>query len=185
MKLFYRFKFFIKFIVTIDSFLPRRVNQFLFVLSRSITGKIGRLTRYVLIKNLAERCGENVSISEGAYIYKPERLSLGDNVSIHPMCYIDATGGIKIGNNVSIAHSTTILSTDHTYSDEVIPIKYNPVKEKETIISDDVWISCGVRILRGTIIHSRSIVAAGAVVTNDVPSRHIVGGVPARILKKI
>lgn len=51
-----------------------------------------------------------------------EKLELGDNISIHPMCYFECSGGLMIGNNVSIAHSSSILTSTHTYSDFNLPI---------------------------------------------------------------
>lgn len=92
-------------------------------------------------------------------------------------------GGIEIGNDVSIAHQTSILSANHTWEDESIPIKYNAVAFQPVHIENDVWIGCGCRILCGVKIHSRSVVAAGAVVCKDVESHTAVGGVPARVLK--
>lgn len=184
-QMFDKFEFIITLMVRIDSIIPRKINEFLFVLCKNITGKAGQLIRYILLKNLALKCGRNVSISENVWIYKFKTLSIGDNVSIHQMCYIDAGGGIDIGNNVAIAHSSTVISAEHTYSDLDISIKYNPVILKKTIIEEDVWIGCGARILGGVIIHSHSIVAAGAVVVKDVPTHTIVGGVPAKKIKQI
>ncbi|AZB23010.1 acyltransferase [Kaistella haifensis] len=112
-------------------------------------------------------------------------MELGNNVSIHPMCYIDAAGGIKIGSNVSIAHSTTLISTNHTWDNVDLPIKYNPETFAEIIIEDDVWIGCGVRILAGVKIRRRSVVAAGAVVNKSFDNNALIGGVPAKFLKAI
>ncbi|GAB2518759.1 hypothetical protein GCM10027267_14350 [Paramicrobacterium agarici] len=99
------------------------------------------------------------------------------------MCYLDASGGIEIGSDVSIAHSTTIMSTNHTWLDEKIPIRDQPVSLERTIIENDVWIGAGVRILAGVTIGSGAVVAAGAVVTANVPAHTIVGGVPAKVIK--
>ncbi len=141
--------------------------------------------RYSLLRSMARRCGLNVMVGPHVEIRSPENLSIGDNVSIHRGCYIDATGDVVIGNDVSIAHSTSILSFEHTWNDSNKPIKDNPSKLKAVSIENDVWVGCGVRILAGVRIESRSIVAAGAVITKDVPATSIVGGVPARVLKSI
>ena len=89
---------------------------------------------------------------------------------------------IEIGDNVSIAHGVSILSFDHGYADPALPFRDNPVILKKVTIGDNVWIGCGVRILKGVEIGSGSIVAAGAVVTRNVPPGVIVAGVPARVL---
>lgn len=152
---------------------------------RMTRGMKGILFRYVLMKTIAKSCGDNVSIHPGVYFINVQNLELGDNVSIHPMCYIDATGGMQIGNNVSIAHSVTLLSTKHTWENRNAPIKYNKIRREKTCINDDVWIGCGSRVLAGVTVCSRSIVAAGAVVTNKVYSDTIVGGIPAKVVKRI
>ena len=150
-----------------------------------MSGKTGLLTRYILLKNLCKSCGNNVSIHQNVFIYGFENLSFGNNVSIHPMNYIDANGEIIIGNNVSIAHSSTLISTNHSYNDITVPIKYNPITYAPIFIHDDVWIGCGCRILSGVKIYSRSIIAAGAVVNKDVQAKSIYGGVPAKYIKGI
>jgi acetyltransferase-like isoleucine patch superfamily enzyme len=99
---------------------------------------------------------------------------------VHSFCYIEATGGLTIGDDVSIAHSVSILTTNHNYADLDPPIRDQGVQERATTISDDVWIGCGSRILAGVTIGKGAVVAAGAVVTKDVEPYAVVGGVPAR-----
>jgi acetyltransferase-like isoleucine patch superfamily enzyme len=77
------------------------------------------------------------------------------------------------------------MSTNHSWSDSTLTIRDNPVSASEVSIDDDVWIGCGSRILAGVHIGTRSVVAAGAVVTQNVPSYIVVGGVPARTIKQI
>jgi acetyltransferase-like isoleucine patch superfamily enzyme len=112
-------------------------------------------------------------------------ISIGNNVSIHPMCYIDGAGEIEIGNDVSIAYASSILTTNHTWNDSCIPIKYNKETFSKVKIDNDVWIGCGCRILAGVTLHRRSVIAAGAVVTVDVEPNSIYGGIPAKLIKKI
>lgn len=164
---------------------PRSIRESMFRCSRNMGGKIGIAWRYVLLKNLAKACGKNVSVKQYVIIENLQQLELGDNVSIHPFCYLEAAGGIKIGNDVSLAHNTSILSVNHSWSDESTPIKYNSIDYKTVKIENDVWIGCGSRIMAGVTVHNRSIVAAGAVVTKDVNSNIIVGGVPAKEIKRI
>lgn len=176
---------FFNFLSSLFLIFPYRVRAFLFLINRNTPGLFGVGIRYLLIKKLTRSCGNNVYIAQNVYFNNMKNLSIGNNVSIHPMCYIDASGEISIGNNVSIAHCSTILSTNHTYSNNKIPIKYNDLSYKKTTIHDDVWIGCGARILSGVIIYQRSIVAAGAVVTKEVKSNSIYAGVPAKFLKSI
>ncbi len=141
--------------------------------------------RYLWAKRLAKACGDNVMIGPSVYIDHWENISIGTNVNIHRWCYLDGNGGIEIQDNVSIAHSSSILSFDHTYEDPSLPIKYNPLQMKPVVISGDVWIGCGVRILAGAAIASRSIVGAGAVVASGNYEPGILLGVPAKVKKSI
>ncbi|MHB1107743.1 MAG: acyltransferase [Lutibacter sp.] len=163
----------------------RKINYSLLIFFRNTTGIIGISIRYILVKNLAKNIGDNVSIQPGVYLFNLQNIDFGNNVSIHPMCYFEGAGGITIGNDVSIAHATTLISTNHTWDDATKPIKYNKEIFEKIIINNDVWIGCGVRVLSGVSIGSRSVIAAGAVVNKNIENNSIVGGVPAKFIKNI
>ena len=167
------------------SCLPKCFASALYTLARNTGGGISMGVRYICIRRLAASCGSNVAIFPHVTLKRIEHLHIGSNVSIHTMCYVDAMGGIEIGDNVSIAHQSSLVSFDHTYSDMSTPIKYNRVEKGKIVIEGDVWIGCGCRILQGVTIRSRSIIAAGAVVTKDVDAHSLYGGVPAKKLKNI
>jgi acetyltransferase-like isoleucine patch superfamily enzyme len=183
--IFAKLHFLIKVIIQINAVLPYSVNEFLYTCFCNVSGTVGLFLRYILLNNLLASCGSNVSIHTHVIIKNKRNLSVGSNVSIHAFCYLEANGGIEIGNNVSIAHGVSMLSEDHSWNESSIPIKYNPLLKGKITIEDDVWIGCGVRILKGVTIHSRSIVAAGSVVNKNVDMFSIVGGVPAKLIKKI
>ena len=183
--LFKKARILIKVLVLFVSLFPKSLRKQFLAWNRGVSGKMGILIRYVLLKSILPTIGENVAIDQGVILLNIEKLILGSNISINPNCYIDAFGGVEIGNNVSIATGTIIISASHTWADVDIPIKYNPVVRKPVIICDDVWIACGVKIIGECTINRRSIVAAGAVVKGEVPRNSIVGGVPARIIKHI
>jgi len=140
---------------------------------------IGIALRYMLIARLAKACGDNVAVFEGAYLFDLKNLSIGSNVSIHPMCYISAAGGVLIGDNVSIAHASTIMSTEHTYSDPTCPTRDAEVKLARVVIGNDVWVGAGVRILAGVEIGAHAVIGAGSVVTRNIPTGTVAVGVPA------
>lgn len=165
--------------------LPRKIRLYLLGVFRNTGGKIGLIIRYVLVKTLAKKCGSNVSIKQYVFLENIHNISFGDNVSVHPFCYLEGAGGIEIGNDVSLAHNTSILSVNHTWSCTDIPIKYNEIEYSRVVICDDVWIGCGARLMSGITINSRAVVAAGAVVTKDIESHSVVGGVPAKLIKRI
>jgi acetyltransferase-like isoleucine patch superfamily enzyme len=110
-------------------------------------------------------------------------VEIGNNCSINPYTVLYGHGGLKIGNNVLIAGHTLIIPSNHNFDDLSKPIYHQGETKKGIVIEDDVWIGSGCRILDGVTIHSGAIVAAGAVVTKDVPPFSIVGGVPAKVIK--
>ncbi len=182
---FRRFRLVIRFVTRALGLLPARARVFIWNRVEAWQGIVGIGLRYCLLRTLARSCGTNVLIGPGVEIRGWSGLSIGDNVSVHRACYVDAQGGITIGSNVSIAHATSLLSFEHGWEDVRVPIKYNPLRLAPVVIEDDVWVGCGCRILAGVRIETRTIVAAGAVVTKNVPRGSVVGGIPARVLKSI
>lgn len=166
------------------SIFPRWLNLFLWSAFSRKRGKVGMLLRYALLKNLVISCGYNVAVYADVHIMGFENIRIGSNVSIHPMAYIEGSGGLEIGDNVSIAHSASIISTSHTYSDERIPIKYQPIARKKISIGDNVWVGAKASLLYGVKIGGGSIIAAHSLVNKSVPENCVVAGVPAKILKK-
>lgn len=150
-----------------------------------IPGRIGVAMRYVMAKRLAASLGDNVYFGQYVEVRSWQTLRIGRNVSIHRDCYIDALGGVSIGDDVSIAHATSVLSFEHSWTDPSRPIRDNDLVLKPVTIDGDVWIGCGARILSGVHIGSRAVVASGAVVTKSVEGGVVVGGVPAKIIKRI
>ena len=180
-----KFSSFSNLFIKILSLLPLAFRKIILNTGRNLPGLFGLYWRYLSFKSISPKSGENIYIAKNIYIKNIENIILGSNVSIHEMCYLDGYGGITIGNNVSIAHNTSLISFDHTYDDAATPIKYNPSIKKSIVLHNDIWIGAGVRILGGNIIHKRSIVAAGSVVTKDVERYSIYAGVPAKKIKSI
>lgn len=165
--------------------IPRPLLLYMWHLSDLLPESLGLAQRYCLLKRLAKHCGDNVYIGRQVEIRNWQHLSIGHNVSIHKQCYVDAAGGIQIDDDVSIAHHTSLISFEHTWEDETMPIRDNPVRCAKIQIHSDVWIGCGCRILAGVEIHEGSVIAAGAVVTKTVPHRSVAAGVPAKTIKTI
>ena len=117
-------------------------------------------------------------------IYSPQNLSIGRNVAINDNFWVNASGGVAIGNNVLIGPSVIIHSANHNFSRTDIPIREQGHTGARVVIEDDVWLSARVTILPGVTIGKGAIIAAGAVVNKDVEPFTIVGGIPARLLKK-
>lgn len=127
---------------------------------------------------------DRLRIKPHVSIDHPEKLKLGNNVTINQYSYLSCYGGLEIGNDVSMGHGTTIITTEHGYTDKSMPIKYQPLISKKVLVGNNVWIGANVTILAGVKLHDGTIVAAGAVVkkSTEMPNT-IIGGVPSKLIK--
>ncbi|GAB4531008.1 MAG: DapH/DapD/GlmU-related protein [Anaerolineae bacterium] len=157
--------------------------------------------------------GRNVYLDQGVYLHAcPDGIVIGDNSFVmhgavlhvynfrnlpHAFIHIGrdsligelnvlrGQGGIRIGDRVYTAPLVQILAVNHVYADPSRPMIEQGITAEGIVVEDDVWIGAGAIITDGTTVGRGAVVAAGAVVTQDVPPHTVVGGVPARVLKRI
>ena len=108
---------------------------------------------------------------------------IGDHTRIGIHCTV--IGPVTIGSHVNLAQGITVTALNHNFSDPSLRIDEQGVSTKAVVIGDDVWIGANAVILPGVTIGSHVVVAAGAVVTKDVPANTLVGGVPAKVIKQL
>ncbi len=94
-------------------------------------------------------------------------------------------GPVTIGSHVNLAQGITVTALNHNFEDSDKRIDEQGVSTTPVIIEDDIWIGANAVILPGVTIGNHSVVAAGAVVTKNVPPHSLVAGVPAKIIKQI
>lgn len=94
-------------------------------------------------------------------------------------------GPVDIGSHVNLAQGITVTALNHNFSDTDKRIDEQGVSTTPVTIEDDVWVGANAVILPGVTIGNHCVVAAGAVVTKDVPPHSLVAGVPAKVIKKI
>ena len=142
------------------------------------------------IKRLCAKCGRNVRIESGGDFYPLSNIYIGDNVSIGPDARFWTTKAkIYIENYVLIGPRVTKITGDHRtdiegkHIAELTDEDKIDENDKDVIIEEGAWIGAGVIILKGVRIGMDSVIAAGAVVTKDVPPCSIAAGVPARKIK--
>lgn len=110
-----------------------------------------------------------------------KNITIGENVFFNTGCSFQDRGGISIGNGSQIGMNVTINTLNHGLSLETRSTTYpSPV-----ILGENVWIGSNATILPGVTIDDNSVIAAGAVVTKDVPENTVVAGVPAKAIKNI
>lgn len=137
--------------------------------------------------------GKNSTFGRGTTLYAPNIIQIGNNVYIGKYCSLETD--IVIKNNVLIGNNVGIIGRyDHDYSVIGKTIKDSPwIGDKiynfkgvglSVLIEEDTWIGYGSIILSGVKIGRGSIIAAGSVVTKDIPPYSIVAGNPSQIIKK-
>ena len=110
-------------------------------------------------------------------------VTIGDYTRIGIHCTV--IGPVCIGNNVNLAQGITVTALNHNFEDTSMRIDEQGISTKPIVIGDDVWIGSNAVILPGVTIGRHAVVAAGAVVTKDVPPYSLVGGIPAKEIKKM
>lgn len=141
--------------------------------------RFAKKMRYFFAKHIC-RVGKNVNIEKNAY-FTPQ-LTIGDNSGVGVDC--EVYGPVTIGKNVMMGPEVVIFTSDHEFSKTDIPIIEQGNGPVEPVsIGNDCWIGMRVMIMPGVHIGDGCVIGAGAVVTKDIPSYSVAGGVPARVLK--
>ncbi|EJF06985.1 acetyltransferase (isoleucine patch superfamily) [Thiovulum sp. ES] len=174
---------------------------------RSIPTQIGIKLRYYGYKNLFKstsgifkieenvtisgfeniELGKNITFMKNSYVYAHDKgfLKIGNNFSMNTNSQLGATfGKIEIGNDCAIAPNCVLRASNHTFEKIDVPIMKQGHSYGEIILEDDVWISSNSVITANTKIGKSSVIGAGSVVTKDIEPFSVVGGVPAKLIKK-
>ncbi len=123
--------------------------------------------------------GKNTCMMRGSLVTRPEQISIGDHCILGFRCFLGGEGRIQIGNNVNISSFCVLLGGYHDIDDPAFKPVLHPI-----IIEDYAWLATRVTVAAGLRIGRGAVVAAGAVVTRDVPPYHVVAGVPAKKIRE-
>lgn len=110
-----------------------------------------------------------------------KNITVGEGVFINACCHFQDHGGVSIGDGCQIGHNVVFATLNHSLA----PEKRKSTYPAPIVLGKNVWIGSNATILQGVTIGDNSVVAAGAVVTKDVAANTVVGGVPAKFIKKI
>jgi len=130
------------------------------------------------------KVGKYVTFYPGIKINPCMKIKLGDHVDLAWGVIITTGGGVEIGDRTLVGYRTLISSGNHVIPPNKGKIFYSGHKSEKVVIGKDVWIGGSCVITAGVTIGEGAVVAAGSVVTKNVPSFTIVGGVPAKIIKE-
>lgn len=110
-----------------------------------------------------------------------KNIQVGKNVFINGGCHFQDQGGITLGDDCLIGHNVVFATLNHF----IEPSERASLRPAPIVLGKNVWVGSSSTILQGVTIGDNAIIAAGSVVTKDVPANTIVGGVPARLIRYI
>ncbi len=139
--------------------------------------------RAEVLRELFGEVGDNPRVMHGFHCDDGKNISVGNNFMANYNVSILDRAKVRIGDNALIAPGTVITTVSHAFTPKKRAA--GVCTAKPVTLGDDVWIGANVTILSGVTIGDNVIIAAGAVVTKDVPSDSLVGGVPAKLIKKL
>lgn len=135
-----------------------------------------------ICRHIFKSAGKNINIESGAHFGDGSLIEIGNNSGIGVNCQV--SGPVKIGQNVMMGPEVMIFTANHRFDRVDVPMRQQGnLSPQPVTIQDDVWIGARAIILSGVDVAKGAIVAAGAVVTKNVPEYAIVGGNPIRIIK--
>ena len=194
--------------IQILKIIPREIKNWIESFIRYIPGQIGLFIRSFYFSRRLSKTFSNNRLETGLRIEYPKNLEIGSysyfgfdckiyasefskvkigcNCSFNSNVMINARGkgSIVIGNNVLIGPKVVLRSSDHAFKSLKEKIKNQGMDDGYILINDDVWIGSNCVLLKNITIGEGSVIAAGAVVTKNVEPYTIVGGVPAKIIKR-
>ena len=168
--------------LTISQVMQKGVNRVYNIfldLELYLLSLVGHIPSHVIRKFFYGLAGMRVAgtIHMWARFYDPSNIEIGSDSIVGDHAFLDGRAKLKIGNHVDIASQVMIYNSEHDMSVEDFLARLEPVE-----IGDYVFIGPRAIIMPGIKIGKGAIVAAGAVVTHDVPEFAIVGGVPAKVI---
>lgn len=176
------------------TFIPRTARKGVWSLARHelwewyvalfnwIPGRTGWLMRGLAIKPFLKRSGWPIIFGTNCQIVAPWNLEMDDWAAVGNIAV--ATGGITMHKYAAATRGTVLNTVNHIYEDPDIPLRLQGIELAPIVIEEDAWIGNNTYVGPGVTIGRGAIVGANSMVTKDVPPYTIVGGVPARPLRR-
>lgn len=134
-----------------------------------------------ILSKILDKELQDVTVFTPLYINCGKHITIGKNVFINFDCTFLALGGITIEDDVLIGPKVSVITENHPLN----PEERKGLTGKPILIKKNAWIGANATILPGVTIGENAVVAAGAVVSKDVPDNTIVGGIPAKFIKNV
>jgi acetyltransferase-like isoleucine patch superfamily enzyme len=169
-----------------------RLKSFLVVSYETLMKLVFSLPRYRTLDALKScflrlngaKVGRRVIYYPGVWIAPGMNAFIGDDVDFALDVLVDTSGGVQIGDRALIGYGTKIISSNHVIPPNRGSIFHAGYDKRPVVIGKDVWIGANVIILPGRTIGEGAVIAAGSVVTKNVEPYTIVGGNPAKLIRR-
>ncbi len=135
--------------------------------------------RELLAQLTGKPVDESVTVFPPFYADFGKNITLGKRIFINSGCKFQDQGGVVIGDDCLIGHNTVLATLNH----DLAPSRRADLHPAPVVIGRNVWIGSNVTVLPGVTIGADAVVAAGSVVTKDVPEKSVVVGSPARVVR--
>ena len=146
---------------------------------RPFAGPLFRSYRSFVLRLWGAKIGRRCAIAAGAKIWAPWNLSMGDYVAVANGAELYTVAPIRFGHHITISQDAYLCTASHDISKRLKPLTTSPIE-----VGDFSWVCARAIVLPGVTVGEGAVVAAGAVVTKDVPPWTVVAGNPAREVKK-
>ena len=149
------------------------------LLIRPFAGPLFRYWRSAAFRLWGAKVGKRCAIASSVKVWAPWNLEIGDYVSLGPNAEIYNVAKITMGSNITVSQDAYLCTASHDIAYLKKPLVFKPI-----LIADSAWVAAKAIVLPGVTIGAGAVVAAGAVVVKDVEPWTVVGGNPAKFIKK-
>jgi acetyltransferase-like isoleucine patch superfamily enzyme len=169
----------------------KNFKSFIVISYETVMGILFSLPRYRifnypkrwLLVMMGAKISDGVTFYPGVWITPGRNLVLHRDVDLAKDVIITTSGGVVIGNRTLIGYRTQILSANHSIPNRGEPFPVSGDSFAKIFIENDVWIGANCIITAGVYIGEGAVIAAGSVVTKNVPAWSVYGGVPAKLIR--
>jgi acetyltransferase-like isoleucine patch superfamily enzyme len=157
-----------------------------FDVANNFIQRVDKISLQLILRKNGATIGSGCNIETGLVLHNCQNyknLIIGDNCHIGQNCFFDLRGKIEIDDNAVISMQTTIITHQDLYKSKLA--KFYPNEINNVKIGTDCYIGVRSTIFKGIVIGNSSIVAGGSVVTKSIDPKSLVGGVPAKLIKKL
>lgn len=144
--------------------------------------KYSQRLRYLSLLPHFDEVGEEIILDSDIYINKPENITIGDGTFIGQNVTLNAIADITFGEDCAIAAGSYFMTWNHVIDDRTVELRQTGKESAPIHVEDGAWVGYDAIVLPGVTIGTGAVVAAGALVDEDVPPWTVVGGVPAEPL---